>query len=215
MHDFFYFNGDSYSASQPDGCWVDSFTKNLNVNHLNEAQAGASNSRIFRSCIETLIKIKNEYKNPIAIIGLSFVSRDEIWDPTLNQLVTLDKLLNDNKISEELKLKLHFLDINHQMVHFYTNLYMFVNLLEKWEINYFIFSAADNSDFGTLNWDHLKQFHIYKAITNNPKIYQLHNFFVKKWAQENNIATKITGHLKDQIGYQKFANFISSNLQIR
>ena len=214
MHDFYYFNGDSYSASNPIS-WVDYFAKKKNILYSNNAVNGSSNSRILRSSIESLLELKNKYNKIFTIIGVSFVPRDEIWDMDSNQLVTLDsKILDKIKISDELKLKLHYQDINHQMIHFYTNLYMFINLLEKWNIDYFIFSAADNSDFGTLNWDYLKSSPIYKEITDNPRIYKLHNFFIKKWANKNFISTNQTGHLIDANGYSLFAEEIENKIQL-
>lgn len=209
MADFLYFNGDSYSASAPTS-WADGLANSLGTNYKNDAQPGCSNHRIFRSSIEQLINLKKQYSNITTVIGFSFVTREEVWDERTGSLFTLDKLLKRRKINDELKLKLTDLNINHQMVHFYTNLFMFVNLLESWNINYLLFSAAKNIDFQFMNWDHLKSLEIYKSISSNKKIIDLHSFCIPEWAKQNNVKTTDTGHLLAD-GHKIFAKYLLDN----
>ena len=218
MYDFYYFNGDSYSAEEQNKkSWVQDFIKLSEIPQekcFNHAIHGSSNHKIIRNSIESLSDLKKQYKSIFCIIGFSFVHRDELWDDKRKKLETLDAFLDRENIPEELKFKYHLQNINHQMVHFYTNLFMFVNLLEKWNIDYFIFSAANNSDFGTLNWDYLKSLGVYDKITSNPKIYNLHEFYIQDWALKNNINVKEkTFHLCDDNGYRLFAEEIKTKIE--
>ncbi len=218
-----YINGDSYSAENNFSVYSKFLSKKLNFSHINKAITGSSNARIFRDTLEDCIRFKNQNITPYVILGLSFITREEVWrddadtkllnkfnQNRLGKFVTLDYLRKEQLSTEELY-RIIDSNINTQMVHFYTELYMLINTFENLSIPYFIFSAADNSDFQKLNWDYLKDLEIFKAILQNKKVLDLHNFNIPQWARENNKATTNTGHLVGAKEHEIFADYLINN----
>jgi len=135
--------------------------------------------------------------------------REEVWWE--DKLVTLNSLLEKKEARALLMDKLIDLNINHQMVHHYTYIWMLSQTLENLGINYLFFSAADNTDFRKLNWEHLKELSIYHKITENEKIINLHNFNIPKWGNDNKCNLTETGHFADSLGHEGFAKFLIEN----
>ena len=72
-------NGDSYSESGSDKAYGEFLAEYLDVPIKNFACRGSSNDRILRSTIEHIHSLNKKYKNPLVIIGWSFIRRMEVW----------------------------------------------------------------------------------------------------------------------------------------
>ena len=119
--DCIFINGDSYSAEKGYLCLADKdkvygnfLSRILNIPVKNVAIPGSSNDRILRSSIEYINDLKQQYQNPLVIIGWSFIRRIEVWyygddtkilknvpDIKFNEhskLCTLDFLINKKSI---------------------------------------------------------------------------------------------------------------------
>lgn len=218
-----YINGDSYSADPGNFSVYGKFVaEHLNLKHINKAIPGSSNARIFRDTLEDCIQFINQKITPCVILGISFVTREEVWrddadekiirryNSSTSKFVTLD-LLRKEQLSIEDLYKIVDNNINTQMVHFYTELYMLTNTFENLNIPYFIFSAANNQDFRRLNWTYLKNLEIFKSIEKNKNILDLHNFNIPLWARENTVSTTNTGHLIGTNEHKAFAEYLINN----
>jgi hypothetical protein len=200
-----YVNGDSYSAENNEITVYSKYIEELlGDTVINSAVVGSSNDRIIRTTIEDCLK----FSPSLAIIGLSFITREEVW--WKDSLVTLDSIKDDKQGWNSFKDKIVDLNINHQMIHFYTKVFMLIKTLEQLNIDYLIFSAADNIDFRALNWDYLKTFRHVNLIWENQKVIDFHSFNVPLWAKENNYPTTATGHLLTSNGHYNFANYLLS-----
>lgn len=217
-----YVNGDSYSApTDKFKVYSEFLGDKLSMPVINDAVAGASNYRIFRTTVEYIASLPAGVK-PLVVIGFSFVTREEIWiddftkyqhrvkDYAGSQFVTLD-WLQPSDITDDIKHLIVDQNINSQMVHFYTNLYMLTGLLKGLDIPYLIFSAARNVDFRNLNWNSLNNLKIYQNILNDPNILDFKTFNIPLWANQNNLTTTETGHLLDD-GHVQFAEFLHSKI---
>jgi hypothetical protein len=221
QYDCIFVNGDSYSQSPKDiKVYADFLGDFFNIPVKNYAAAGSNNDRILRSSIEYLEKLKTEYKNPLVIIGWSFVHRFEVWENRDNigglewipdkkyfpesRFVTLEFLLRANSATLEQKSLINLDPCVHKpFMDFYRNLYLFAHFLESLNFDYLFFSAADNEILGPYPvFDSYAQV---QWVKNNKKIYNLDSFFVKKWAKLNDPdCDPITGHLSES-GHEKFA----------
>ena len=201
-----YVNGDSYSATRSLGtAWSDYLDQEAH----NSAVEGSSNDRIIRSTIEDILRFGPDRINKV-IIGFSFVMREEVW--WKNELVTLDSL-RDEKNARDLTVdKIIDLNINHQMIHHYTYIWMLANTLENLGLDYLFFSAADNEDFVMLDWDNLKSLRIYKDISENKRIINLHSFNIPRWGEENGCELTETGHFANVEGHKKFGQYMKGLL---
>lgn len=193
----------------------------LGMEFVNQAIAGSSNDRIFRTTLEDCIKFKNQNITPHVVIGLSFITREEVWNEnaldhviyqfnktTQGKLVTRDYLSRGQLSSEDLH-RLIDTNINAQVIHFYANLYMLVNTFENLNIPYFMFSSATNRDWKELNWDYLKTLEIYKLINQNKNILDIHNINIPSWARERNIPIlDKTWHLAGPDEHKMFAEYL-------
>ena len=76
MFDCVLINGDSYSAKNNNHrVYSDFLQEQLGLPVYNIAYPGSSNQRIIRSTLENL----HHYKNPLVLIGWSFIRRMEVW----------------------------------------------------------------------------------------------------------------------------------------
>jgi hypothetical protein len=198
-----YVNGDSYSAVASNFSVYSVHLEQLTGQPVtNSAKAGSSNDRIIRTAIEDCLVLSPKF----AIIGLSFITREEVW--WNGELHTLDKLKDSKEGWNSFKDKILDLNINHQTIHFYTKVYMLSKTFEQLGIDYLIFSAANNAGFRNLNIDHLKSYKHVNIIWNNPKIINFHSFNIPKWANDNNQVTTKTGHLATSEGHAEFAKYL-------
>jgi hypothetical protein len=225
-YDSIYINGDSYSAPIADQLVYGDYLKtSLDIEVVNRARRGSSNHRIFRTSLEDL----SDKNNCLAIIGLSFITRDETWyegnDPDIQsnipdtdtysatRLITLDYLMEYDSW-QKIKDNIVDMNVNRQLTHFYTNLFMFANTLENLGIDYFIFSAADNQDWRKANWPFITSLKTTQWCSANKNIHQLHKFCIPKFAQENNLPTNSTGHLYAD-GHEMFSKYLIDTIKMR
>jgi len=227
-YDVILINGDSYTApTTRHSVYGDWLSKKLNIPVVNLAIPGANNERILRSSVEYLEKTK--YKNPFVIVGWSFIRRLEVWYygnnknvlkriPDNNTIleehiqlkfVTLDWLLEENEATVEQKSLINEdLFVHKQLTNFYTDLYLFSNLLKYKNLKYFFFSAAKNNEILVHCFPAIQNLNIVKKIEQDENIYKLHDFYVQQWAESNDSdAHPITGHLS-AAGHTAFADFL-------
>lgn len=226
--DCIFVNGDSYSAPTTHQVYADFLSKELGIPVTNIAVVGSNNQRILRSSINQLNDLQAQYSNPLIIIGWSFIRRLEVWyygkksnvlsripdrtlvDDHLNpRLVTLNVLLSLNEATLEQKsLVNEDLFIHKQLTDFYTNLYMFSQLLDSRGLKYFCFSAAKNFDCPVDDFPWINSLNFVQDVINNPNIYKLHDFCILDWAKTNDPGSHpITGHLSEY-GHEQFAKLI-------
>lgn len=223
-YDCILINGDSYSAPTTHRVYGDFLSEHYDIPVKNFALSGSNNQRILRSSIEYLEQVKSEYINPLVIVGWSFIRRLEVWysgntqgllsripDNSNSRFITLDWVLGSDEATVEQKALVNSADIHKHLMDFYTNLYLFAQVLESQNISYIFFSAADNTPYPIHSFTYLNSLSQVQWVANNPRIFKLHNFCVSNWAQENDPDCNSTGHLS-QNGHDKFAHFILDNL---
>ena len=228
--DCIFINGDSYSEQRMldtprYGDFLSQMLGNIPVKNL--AKGGSTNDRILRSSIEHIYKLKQEYQNPLIIIGWTFIRRSEVWyygkntdsnvlqsipdisDNPHSRLCTLDWLINIKEATTQQKLSyLENAHIHKALTDFYTNLYLFANLLESQNLNYIFFSAANNMDCPTANFPFIDKLFQTTWVNQNTNICNLHEFCITNWAKENDPeAHPVTGHLST-VGHEKFAHYL-------
>lgn len=227
-YDCLLLNGDSYSESVDKfKVYGDYLGDHLGIPVKNFALSGSSNDRILRTTIEYCNQIKKEYNNPLVVVGWSFVRRIEVWyygnkDKILrrasenehSRFVTLDWLLANDASDEHKAMILDDLHVHKKLTDFYTNLYLFGNLMKSLNLDYFCFSAADNTDCPIHCFPYINGLHQTQWVKQNRNMFQLHNFCVKKWAFENDDECESTGHLSPS-GHKKFATVILEELNKR
>ena len=222
-YDCVFVNGDSYSTGNL--TYGDYLAEYFRVPVKQFAQAGSSNDRILRTTIEYLHEIRKQYKNPLVIIGWSFVRRIEIWyyenkkrvlrlikDNPQSRFITTDWLLPEELTLEQKAMVPIDLHIHKKLTDFYTQLYLFGNLMDNMNLDYFCFSGADNTDCPTHCFPYIDSLYQIKWVQQNKAMFRLHDFCVANWAFKNDSECKSTGHLSEQ-GHRKFAKFILKELQ--
>lgn len=225
-------NGDSYTAKSKffhDKTYSDFLSEKLGIPVKNVAVRGSSNNRLTRSSIEYIHELRENHQTPLVLIGWSFVHRIEVWyegtkkeilntipDIEINpksKLITLDWMFEAKEATLEHKVLIEgYSRVQKPLTDFYTNLYMFGNLLESMNLKYCFFSAADNSQNSVHYWPHVHTQKHAQWVINNPNIFKLHEFSIFKWAKENDPeCSPVSGHLSER-GHEKFADFIIENL---
>lgn len=217
-----YVNGDSYSAVDNEfQVYSQLLGKKVNLPSINDAVVGSSNDRIIRTTLEHVLSLENQ--KPLVIIGFSFVTREEIW---LDNILPYQKRIKDYPRSQFITsswlksedvddLTKHIIidqNINKQVIHFYTKLYMLASTLKNLGIPYLFFSAGDNTDFRNLNWDSLDSLKLYKEITQNTDIIDFRTFNIPSWAKQQSLRTSSTGHLLND-GHERFSEFLFEKLK--
>lgn len=225
-------NGDSYSAQNDRQRSYGSFLSDyLDIPVHNIAFAGSSNARITRSTIEHLNQFKQQYKNPLVVIGWSYIRRFEVWyygaenqqvmnlipdrtnkdhtDTLQPKFATLNLLVNHNVATIEQKCLIEdTLFVHKQLMDFYTNLYLMANHLALTNTKYFMFSGANNIDTPIEAFPYINSLQQVDWCRNNPHIYKMHKFCISNWAKDNDPEChKVSGHLS-QSGHEKFAKFL-------
>jgi hypothetical protein len=232
MFDCILVNGDSYSAKDNGHqVYADFLQEHLGMPVYNIARSGSNNQRITRSTLEKI----HQYKNPLVLIGWSFINRIEVWyyghnpdiiqnlipdqDITLDvtkrpKFITLDHLIARNEATLEQKCLINDnFFVHKQLTDFYTNLYMFAHTLESMDIPYKFFSAACNTESPINCFPYIESLNQVQWCTQNKNFYKLHDFCIPGWAKENDPDSHpITGHLSEH-GHKKFASFLQEIIQ--
>jgi len=224
-------NGDSYSA--PDvkfPVYAEYLANHFDVPLFNIAVTGSPNDRILRSTVHTINKLKSQYKNPLVIIGWSFLHRIEVWYHGSNEKVISrapDQFSNgsqlrflsmnwipDDEISPNTKDFLTAVDtIDKKIIDWYLHLFLLSTLFKYEKISYLFFSAANNQDFPIQGFPALRDFSFVQQVIADPNIYNLDSFCIPQWAGINDTeCDQKTGHLSNK-GHQKFANFLLDKIK--
>jgi hypothetical protein len=233
MFDCLLVNGDSYSAPTHGPVYANALGKELGVPVTNLARDGSSNDRILRSTIEKVIELKEENKNPLVIIGWSFVRRLEVWyygnnenvikmipdcinvpDHAKPKFVTLNNLINWNAATIEQKCLLNEdLFVHKQLTDFYTNIYLLGNTLNQLEVSWFMFSGARNVDLPVHCFPYIESLKHVKWCQEQSNIYKLHDFCIRDWAEQHDPDHRQnTGHLSKE-GHVEFSKVLLTWLQ--
>lgn len=235
MYDTIYVNGDSYTAKKNDQNVYSDFLQEIysNCNIVNTSISGSNNTRIFRKSTEDLLYSTDK---TFAIIGFSFINREEIWYNgdhmlgRLNKSNTADfpinsslynklkfctagwyyKELDDNKNFNDQDIK-NMLTNRHtnptkDFVDFILNLVQFVGFLKSRKIKYLIFRAAEEGDGKGMNWPFIKSLNSWKYIQQDNNILDF-DFSIPKFANDRNLPTTDTGHMYED-GHKEFAEFL-------
>jgi hypothetical protein len=231
LFDCILINGDSYSAkNHKHKVYADFLQQQLNIPVYNHAWPGSNNQRIIRSTLEYI----HQYKNPLVLIGWSFIRRMEVWyygenrsvincipdrsqgidDSKQPRFATLDLLLTENEATLEQKCLVNEdLFVHKQLTDFYTNLYMFAHTLESMNIKYKFFSAAKNTDLPINCFPYIESLHQVQWCAQNKNFYKLHDFCILNWAKNHDPdAHPFTGHLSEH-GHALFANLLQEIIQ--
>lgn len=79
-----YSNSCSFGAPQEHVIYPEFVATELSAELINNGAPASCNRRIIRSSVRSLIEIQKTYNGPVlALIGLSFISRTELWQPQL------------------------------------------------------------------------------------------------------------------------------------
>jgi hypothetical protein len=224
-----YINGDSYSAPCYHKVYGDFLQHSTGRTVDNQASIGVGNRNIIRNTLQDL----NNKEPTLCILGLSFITREELWVNDKNQW-------NDTKINIKTRIRekerkqgsrfvtdswmennlppgyRRYLDICRQWCDAYVDLYMLAHTLTQLGHDYYIFGAAHNSMGGTeLDVDYqgyLFNLPQYIWCKQNPRILALEEFDIPSWAQNEKIKTTETGHLLEE-GHKQFADWLKERLE--
>jgi hypothetical protein len=235
-----YVNGDSYMTPVDGGKDVSHFlSEKLKLSSINKSIRGSSNSRILRTSMRDLLMLKKENPNIVAIIGLSFIYRQSIWDPigqaerwkyqndgefASYQMFTeetwLEKIKGNRRVHN---LPSHIKSYVKEWAKLYdieaetTILLQQVELFSSWcklnGINCFIFSSPDQEkvDFSA---PFIKPY--YDAICENKNVIHLFDFSFLKFCKANNFVGVDVDQCGDfahhgQSAFDKFSDFLLEN----
>lgn len=220
MVDCILINGDSYTApAEQFSVYSEILGQKHNLPVVNIAVQGSNNDRILRSTLEKVLELKSQNKNPLVIVAWSFVRRLEVWyygnnktildkipDSTdkpqhlLPRFVTLDMLIKENAATIEQKCLIQEdLFVHKQLTDFYTNMYLLANTLTSLNVEWFMFSAARNTDLSPDCFPYINSLQYVQWCLKQKNIYKLHEFCIKDWSLENDPDRKPnTGHLSKQ-----------------
>ena len=178
-----------------------------------------------------ILRIFSILKNPLVLIGLSFIRRQEVWEEnifccdrehpfnkngSLYGPTTLDKAVKKASSDRLDYLKTRMIneevDRPNIVLNFYMELFLFVSWLEKHNLNYYIFSAASNHFESPDAHTFLKEFDFFNEIVHNSWIDDLHNFSFIHWSEDlSDYIKDDAGHLSEK-GHAKMADFLHKKL---
>lgn len=240
-----YINGDSYMCMSTGLTLSDHLAQKLNTKVQNKSIPGSSNQRIMRTALRDLLKLKNETNEKItAIISLSFIYRQSIWDP-LGQAEKW-KHSNDGEFAcyqifagstwlQKLKNNKTFNYVPHHLKKYYkeyallydheaeiTNLLQQIELFSAWcennKISYIIFSGPEQEDKIDLNAPFVEPF--YESISKKYNILDIFNFSFCEYC----ISQGFTGFdfnlygkyaHHNQYAHEKFADFLIDKYNLK
>jgi len=214
-----YCNGDSYSASNTypemkNNTYADFVAKKLNGFVINNAISGSCNRRIIRSSVSNLLEQRklNPTQHIIALIGLSFELRSEIWNDELETPTAPEesnfcstqfsplvdwrerllsglslKTFNNNNLNDKFfkkysEARAFFFSPYAERINLLLDLIMLRALLESLDIKFLIFQSPKAEK---LESDYLlDQFK--QQIANDQRIFDLETFAFCDWSFDNN-----------------------------
>lgn len=81
-----YSNSCSFGVKQEHPVYAELVADEFNASLVNAGQPGACNRRIIRSSLRDLIDLKKQNKKVLCLLGLSFITRTELWQPLIPAL---------------------------------------------------------------------------------------------------------------------------------
>lgn len=81
-----YANSCSFGAKQEHPVYSELVANEFNASLVNAGQVGSCNRRIIRSSLRDLIDLKKQNKEVLCLVGLSFITRTELWQPSIPAL---------------------------------------------------------------------------------------------------------------------------------
>jgi hypothetical protein len=82
-----YSNSCSFGATQKHKVYANTVAENFSAQLINQGQNGSCNRRIIRTTLRDLVDLKAK-DNVLLLLGLTFISRTEIWRPDLAPVQT-------------------------------------------------------------------------------------------------------------------------------
>lgn len=167
-----YSNSCSFGApNQGHKIYPELVAKNFTAQLINRGRNGSCNRRIIRTALRDLTELKQNHKNILVLIGLTFISRTELWQPWLPAIdndghfssVMIDhtkvdwsinglvdtivpniEQFSDAQIREYYKQWLNHYCPESELTNLLTDLIMFTGWAKNNNIQYCIFSNVDS-----------------------------------------------------------------------
>ena len=214
-----YSNSCSFGApNQGHKVYADYVAEKFNATVINQGIPGSCNRRIIRSTLRDLIDLSSTQQNILALIGLSFVSRTELWQPDLppvkndghfhpiivdhNKISWKEKGLIDtivpnisdfarSSIKEYYKQWLLHLSLESEVTNTLTDLVMFTGWARSKNIQYLIFCNT-NTFPGEPQVGVTSPFvsNLYQTVLKDHNIINLWQFSFKDHALDNKFVPK-------------------------
>lgn len=219
MIDTVYSNSCSFGAPcQAHKVYAEFVAEKLRAKLVNQGVPGSCNRRIIRSSLRDLLELSTIHKNILVLLGLSFISRTELWQPDLppagtdghfhpiiidhNKISWKEKGLIDTvvpnihelaspSIKEYYKQWLLHLSLESEVTNLLTDLVMFTGWAKSNNIRYLIFSNV-NTLPGEPQVGLTSPFiaSLHRTILNDKNIIDLWKFCFKDHALSNNFVPK-------------------------
>jgi hypothetical protein len=166
-----YSNSCSFGESgQGHNIYPELVAKTLTAQLINCGKSASCNRRIIRTTLRDLIELKNKHKNILALIGLTFISRTELWQPwnsvidndghfssiridhkkihwgingLIDNIVPNIEEFADTQIQEYYRQWLNHYHPESELTNLLTDLLMFTGWAKNNNIRYCIFSNVD------------------------------------------------------------------------
>lgn len=171
MIDLVYSNSCSFGApNQGHKVYADYVAENFGAKLINNGIPGSCNRRIIRSALRDLLGLQSTEQQILALVGLSFISRTELWQSDLSPvgddghfrpiIIDHDKISWKEKglidtivpnihefarsaVQEYYKQWLAHLSLESEVTNLLTDLIMFTGWLQSKNIKYLIFCNTD------------------------------------------------------------------------
>lgn len=213
-----YSNSCSFGAPQEHKTYSDHISEYYNATLINHGIGGSCNRRIIRSSLRDLIDLKKQDDNILVLIGLTFISRTELWQPWLPATMNdghfssvavddkkidwsihglIDSLVSDiynladNRIKNYYKHWLEHFHPESEVTNLLCDLIMFSGWADQNKIRYLIFSNTDvlpKAD--KVGYDSPFISSLRQQVTNNKNIIDLWNLCFGKYALDAGLRPK-------------------------
>jgi hypothetical protein len=215
-----YSNSCSFGApKQGHTVYADKIAEYFNATLINSGIPGSCNRRIIRSSIRDLLTLQHQHADEdiLALVGLSFISRTELWQPSLPPTETdgdfhpiainwsnldftnglIDTIIPDihkfahSSVQNYYKQWLDHYSPEAEVTNLITDLISLTGLLKSRNIRYLIFSNVDVLPGAPLI-DYTAPFlsSLYSDINNDPNVLDLLNFSFGTYALTKNYIPK-------------------------
>lgn len=202
-----YINGCSFSHQSDGKNYGEFISEKLQLPVINRGMSRSCNSRIIRTSLRDLIKLKSKNKDVIALISLSFLVRTEVWDKIRSNSYDIndgdfasyqfflgqnwfEKFKTGSEVngSEPSYLKkygtewIKLYDPESEITNLLCNLIMFTSWCDQHNIDYLIYCGGDPLDNIDITAPFIAPF--YNVIVKNPNIIDLFNFSFRNFSDQ-------------------------------